>query len=100
MTRPAAAGNLVDGDFTGGVLHSIVAPGRVELRQDTRYGLPWLERSSSWTVGLTAEVPLDLRIDAGANKSVLDLRDLLRARARAPHGCERHPGAPAAGGRS
>ncbi len=76
MTRAAAAGNLVDGDFTGGVLHTIIAPGRVELRQDTRYGLPWLERGSNWAVGLTAEVPLDLRVDAGANKSVLDLRDL------------------------
>ena len=36
MTRAAAAGNLVDGDFTGGVLHTIIAPGRVELRVETR----------------------------------------------------------------
>jgi hypothetical protein len=75
-TRPAAPGNLVDGDFRGGVMHRVVGPGRVELQQDTRYGLPWLERSSDWMVGLTSEVPLDLRVDAGANKSVLDLRDL------------------------
>jgi len=74
--HPASPGDLVDGDFRGGVMHRVVAPGRVELEQDTRYGLPWLERSSEWNVGLTAEVPLDLRIDAGANKSVLDLRDL------------------------
>lgn len=86
-TRRAAAGNLVDGDFTGGVLHTVVAPGRVELRQDTRYGLPWLERGSNWTVGLTADVPLDLRVDAGASKSVLDLRDLL------VRGLELHTGA-------
>lgn len=86
-TRPAAPGNLVDGDFTGGVIHRLVGPGRVELQQDTRYGLPWLERASNWTVGLTAEVPLDLRIDAGAHKAVLDLRDL-RIR-----GLELHTGA-------
>ena len=86
-TRPAAAGNLVDGTFTGGVLHRLVGPGRIELQQDTRYGLPWLDRASTWTVGLTAEVPLDLRIDAGAHKAVLDLRDL-RVR-----GLELHTGA-------
>jgi hypothetical protein len=86
-TRPAAAGNLVDGEYVGGVVHRVVGPGRVELRQDTRYGLPWLERPSNWTVGLTAEVPLDLRIDAGANRSLIDLRDL-RVR-----GLELHTGA-------
>ncbi len=75
-TRPAAAGQLVDGEFVGGVIHRLVGPGRVELEQDTRYGLPWLERPSRWTVGLTAEVPLDLRIDAGASRAVLDLREL------------------------
>ena len=74
--RPAAQGNLVDGEFRGGVMHRVIGLGRVELQQDTRYGIPWLERSSEWVVGLTSEVPLDLRIDGGANKSVLDLRDL------------------------
>ena len=75
-TRPAAVGNLVDGEYVGGVIHRVVGPGRVELVQDTRYGLPWLERSSDWTIGLSAEVPLDLRIDTGASRAVLDLRDL------------------------
>jgi hypothetical protein len=74
--HPAAPGNLIDGDFRGGVMHRAIGPGRVELEQDTRYGLPWVERSSEWNVGLTAEVPLELKIDAGANKSVLDLREL------------------------
>ena len=75
-TRPAAPGNLVDGEFVGGVIHRQVGPGRVELEQDTRYGLPWIERPSRWTVGLTAEVPLDLKIDAGASRAVLDLSGL------------------------
>ena len=74
--RPAEAGHLVDGEFVGGVIHRPIGPGRVELVQDTRYGLPWLERPSNWTVGLTAEIPLDLRVDAGASRAVLDLRDL------------------------
>jgi hypothetical protein len=75
-TRPAAPGNLVDGEFIGGVIHRLVGPGRVELEQDTRYGLPWVERRSAWTVGLSAEVPLDLKVDAGAARAVLDLGDL------------------------
>lgn len=75
-TRPAAGGSLVDGEFRGGVIHRVLGPGQAELSQDTRYGLPWLNHASTWTVGLTAAVPLDLRVDAGASRAVLDLRDL------------------------
>ena len=75
-TRPAGSGSLVDGDFRGGVLHRELGPGNVELEQDTTYGMPWLSNDSTWTVGLTAEVPLDLTIDAGANRARLDLREL------------------------
>lgn len=72
-TRAAAPGNLVDGEFRGGVSHKSGSPGRVELEQDTG-GLPWFDRGFSWVVGLTTEVPLDLRVDAGASRNVLDLR--------------------------
>jgi hypothetical protein len=75
-THAAASGNLVDGRFEGGVLHRGLGAGRVALEQDTRYGVPWLERSSRWDVGLATEVPLELRIDCGASRSVLDLREL------------------------
>lgn len=75
-TRPAASGSLVDGDFRGGVIHRVLGPGRVELSQDTRYGMPWLSHESTWTVGLTAAVSLDLRVDCGASRAILDLRDL------------------------
>ena len=51
-------------------------PGRLELSQDTRYGLPWIERSSRWTVGVTVEVPLDLKVNAGASRTILDLSDV------------------------
>jgi hypothetical protein len=74
--RAAAPGNLLDGSFEGGVRHRSEGPNRVELEQDTTYGLPWLDHGSHWDVGLTAEVPLDLRLDTGANRAVLDLRDL------------------------
>lgn len=75
-THVAAAGNLVDGQFVGGVSHRQDGPGRVELRQDTDHGWPWFDRRFAWDVGLTGELPLDLRVDGGATRMVLDLRDL------------------------
>ncbi|HET8786525.1 MAG TPA: hypothetical protein VFM38_12875 [Candidatus Limnocylindrales bacterium] len=72
-TTLAAPGNLVDGRFVGGVVHRIPGPGHVELEQDTSYGMPWLERESAWTLGLTGEVPLDLRVEVGASRARLDL---------------------------
>lgn len=72
--RPAAAGLLADGEYRGGVKHRITGPGRVELEQDTGQGWPWLDRGFTWTVGLTPEVPLELRVDAGASRNLLDLR--------------------------
>jgi hypothetical protein len=74
--RPAAPGNLVDGRFVGGVVRRDLGPGRVELEQDTTYGLPWLDGRCEWTVGLAADVPLDLRFDTGAARARLDLGDL------------------------
>ena len=75
-THVAAAGRLVDGSFTGGVVHRLRDPGRLDLEQDTRYGLPWLDRRSDWDVGLTDAVPLDLKVNAGASRAELDLREL------------------------
>jgi hypothetical protein len=73
---PAAPGNLVDGRFAGGVLQRGQGPGRIDLEQDTTYGLPWLDGRSAWSVGLATEVPLDLRLDTGAARARLDLTDL------------------------
>ena len=72
----AAPGNLLDGTFEGGVRQHSSGPNRVEIEQDMTYGLPWLDHGANWNVGLTAEVPLDLRLETGANRSMLDLRDL------------------------
>jgi len=68
-------GNLVDGRFEGGVVAKRDG-NRLELRQDTDRGIPWLERQSDWTVGLSGEIPLDLRVDTGAARGDLDLSDL------------------------
>jgi hypothetical protein len=72
----ASAGHLVDGHFEGGVVRSDHGPGRVDLAQDTTFGVPWLDTRSDWTVGLATEVPLDLRFDTGAAKASLDLSEL------------------------
>ena len=72
----AGPGLLVDGAFEGGVAYRVSGPGRVELSQDTTYGLPWLDRRSHWDIGLPADVPLDLRLEAGASRVTLDLYDL------------------------
>ncbi len=76
QTRAAAPGNLVDGIFEGGVVRRDRGRGSVELAQDTTYGVPWLDRRSDWTVGLAADVPLDLRFDTGAARAMLDLSEL------------------------
>ena len=75
-TGTAAAGNLVDGVYAGGVRQRVAGPGRVELEQDVSNALPWLERRSEWTVGLTAEAPLDLTVETGASRTSLDLSGL------------------------
>ena len=74
--RAAAPGMLVDGTFEGGVRQRRTAADRLELEQDTTYGLPWIDHGSHWDVGLTTEVPLDLRLDTGASRATLDLRDI------------------------
>jgi hypothetical protein len=77
---PARPGNLVDGDFPGGVFHRELGPGSIELEQDTTYGVPWLSHDPTWTVGLTGQVPLDLRLEGGASQARLDLGDALLRR--------------------
>ena len=76
VTRKAAPGALVEGTFKGGVKHRLDGAGRVELRQDLDGGIPWLDHEARWDVGLTAEVPLDLRLEVGAYRGTVDLGDL------------------------
>ncbi len=75
-TGRAAPGHLVDGTCTGGVDRRRHGVNRVELLQDTSYGLPWFDHPSAWTLGLTGELPLDLRVETGASRATIDLREL------------------------
>jgi hypothetical protein len=71
-------GTLVDADFEGMPgRHELGGPGSVVLEPDEPYAWPWWDRTPHWRVGVTGEVPLDLRIDSGAARGRYDLGDVL-----------------------
>jgi hypothetical protein len=77
----AAPGLLIGGTFQGGVLYRSPAPGLVEVKPDTgSSGWPISGQAYRWSVGLTGEVPLDLRLDTGASRATVDLAELLLRR--------------------
>ena len=64
------------GEFRGGVIRRSLAPGRVELEQE-EWHWPWgRDEWPRWQVGLTGAVPMDLQVEGGASKTVLDLCEL------------------------
>ena len=71
----APAGRLVAGTFSGGVAVAHRDPGTVELEPDTAGPWPVSASPFDWRLGVTGEVPLELRVETGAAKSNLDLED-------------------------
>jgi hypothetical protein len=73
---PAKPGMLISGTFEGGVIQRTKGPGRIEL-QPASPGRPLVTwRPVHWDVGLTPEIPVDLHLDTGGNKSIIDLTQL------------------------
>ena len=72
----APSGQLVSGDFRGGVVARTLGPGAIELEPVSAGRWMWGRDWPSWRVGLTGEVPLDLDVEGGANRTRLDLTDL------------------------
>lgn len=68
-------GVLVDGTFEGGVIRRDLGPGRVELEADISQVFPF-GNQLHWQVGLAPDLPLALRFEGGASKTVLDLAEL------------------------
>jgi hypothetical protein len=67
---------LFSGTFRGDVLRRSNGPGQIELEQE-KWHFPWgRDEWPRWRVGLTGAVPIDLQVEGGASKTVLDLRDL------------------------
>lgn len=83
LTLSALAGTdpLLEGSFTGGVVHTL-QPGsmtRVKLSAEAgvRYGAPWSWPDGLvWDVKLARGLPLELEFHTGACESNLDLTDL------------------------
>ncbi len=73
---PAPAGRLLEGEFVGGVRHEVRPGGWVELEPDhSRWWRFYEWRGFRWNVGLTTEVPLELRVDSGAADCTFDLTE-------------------------
>jgi uncharacterized membrane protein len=76
VLRPAPPGILLAGTFDGGAKYRSQGPGSVEL-EPYAGGWPFgWDHALHWDVAVTGEVPLDLRLDTGANRSVIDLGGL------------------------
>jgi hypothetical protein len=73
---PADPGMLVSGSFEGGVVQRSIGPGHLELRPHDSAAAFWSGGTLRWDVGLAADIPVDLRLDTGANRSNVDLSAL------------------------
>jgi len=73
---PAEPGALVSGTFQGGVIHRRLGHGAVELEPYVAGWPFWFDRPLRWNLGLPTDVPVDLRIETGANRSSIDLSSM------------------------
>jgi hypothetical protein len=82
----AETGALVQGTFAGGLIHELSRQGDVlDVKMRVRGEgllmvlLPWKWsrfRGAGWTMRMTEEIPLTLKIEGGASENLLDLADL------------------------
>jgi hypothetical protein len=72
----AEPGMLISGTFEEGVTLREYGPGRIRLepRDPARPLVTWAP--VHWNFGITGEIPVDLRLDTGANRAVVDLAAL------------------------
>ena len=84
QVRAAGPGMLVDGTFAGGVrVERAGGPGRARLAPPTLPSGWALDRAPyTWTMGVSGEVPLRLRVETGAADAELDLSALRLAELR------------------
>jgi hypothetical protein len=73
--RRAAAGALVDGEFRGGVRTRSLGNGSVALEPSRGTVFGWWDEWPRWTMGVSGEVPLDLELEGGASRTLLDLSE-------------------------
>lgn len=68
----APPGVLLGGRFEGGVAHRLSGPGQLEIKPQPGSWPMW-DRPLRWDFGISAEIPVDLRLESGANRSKVDL---------------------------
>jgi hypothetical protein len=70
---PADPGVLVSGSFEGGMIQRTSTPGKLALepKNPGRPLVTW--RPVIWNMAMTTEIPVDFRLDTGANRSTIDL---------------------------
>ena len=80
----AGPGMLIDGTFAGGVrAERSGGPGRVRVSPPSPpSGWTWDRAPYTWTMGVSGEVPLRLRVESGAADAELDLTALRLAELR------------------
>jgi hypothetical protein len=71
----AEPGKLLSGTFEGGVRQRTHGVGRLELSPLSDWPM-WWGRPLHWQVGLTNEIPVNLELRTGANRSSIDLSTL------------------------
>lgn len=71
----AEPGKLISGTFEGGVRQRTHGMGRLELSPLADWPM-WWGKPLQWQVGLTSEIPVNLELRTGANRSTIDLSAL------------------------
>jgi hypothetical protein len=72
----APPGKLISGTFEGGLINTSRSAQSIELRPLDPQELMFCGHPRMWNLGITSEIPIDLRLDTGANQSVIDLSAL------------------------
>jgi hypothetical protein len=71
------AGLLLSGTFEGfPAKYRLRGPGSVHVEPEAGEAWPWANPTPSWSIGLPTDVPVDLQVDSGANRTLLDLGDV------------------------
>lgn len=84
ISAGAGAGDLLEGDFGGGLNLRTRRQGdllEAELRSAATGWTPWEwgPQQRQWTLRFNRQVPLSIKLDSGASESILDLSELLVA---------------------
>jgi hypothetical protein len=74
--HPAEPHMLIAGTFEGGVIQTSRDPGTIKLEPRDPARTFVARGPVHWDVGVTTEIPVDLRLDTGGNRSVIDLAAL------------------------